>query len=137
MSYEQNETLIYFYKTCINLPPQVDSHEPWCEPTDSGPILVNSLPVLQGQMCIIFFGTLMFKCIFSRFGIICSNVYIRMSLARVFRIFTVPCISLLSKFFVFLTQSRLNKFCRFKKKKKLRYHICEPIHTFILHKKNT
>ena len=69
MSYEQNETLIYFYKTCINLPPRVDSKEPLREPTDSGPILVKSLPVLQGQMCIIFFGTLLFKCIFSRFGI--------------------------------------------------------------------
>lgn len=69
MSSEQDETPIFSYKTCINLPPRVDLQEQWREPTDSGVISVNSLPVLQAQMCIIFFGTLLFKCTFHRFGI--------------------------------------------------------------------
>lgn len=69
MSSEQDEIPINSYKTCINLPLRVDSLEPSHGPMDSGVIFVNSLPVLQVQMCIIFFGTFLFKCIFRRFGI--------------------------------------------------------------------
>ncbi|CAK8532588.1 unnamed protein product [Lathyrus sativus] len=68
MSLKQNETNVY-YKTCIYLPPRVNSQIPWWKITNSDTILVNSLPVLQMQMCLIFFATFWFKSILSRFGI--------------------------------------------------------------------
>lgn len=56
-------------KTCIYLPPRVNSEIPWFNTTGSGMIVENSLPVLQMQMCVIFFATLFFKSLLCRLGI--------------------------------------------------------------------
>lgn len=58
-------------KTCIYLPPRVNSEIPWFNITGSGYGLIaeNSLPVLQMQMCVIFFATLFFKSLLCRLGI--------------------------------------------------------------------
>lgn len=68
MSSKHNKTDFNF-RTCIYLPPRVNSQEPWCVTDNGDRILVNSLPVLQMQMCLIFFGTLLFKSILCRIGI--------------------------------------------------------------------
>ncbi|CAI8593710.1 unnamed protein product [Vicia faba] len=71
MSSKQNDTNVYF-NTCIDLPPRVNSEVPWWKITNSNTSLANPLPVLQMlqmQMCLIFFATLLLKSILSRFGI--------------------------------------------------------------------
>jgi hypothetical protein len=68
MSSKQNDTTTQF-RTCIYLPPRVNSQNPWYETTVTRSFLGNSLTVLQMQMCLIFFGALFFKSIFCRFRI--------------------------------------------------------------------
>ncbi|WJX71334.1 hypothetical protein P8452_55337 [Trifolium repens] len=68
MSSKYNDTFTQI-KTCIYLPPRVNSQKPWFQMTDTRSFLQNSLPVLQIQICLIFFGTLFFKYILCRFGI--------------------------------------------------------------------
>jgi hypothetical protein len=68
MSSKHNDTFAQI-KTCIYLPPRVNSQKPWFQMADTRWFLGNSLPVLQIQMCLIFFGTLFFKSILCRFGI--------------------------------------------------------------------
>lgn len=64
-----NDTVYEYIRTCISMPPRVNSATPWLRMDDSEMFPVNSLPVLQLQICVIFFGTLFFQTILCRLGI--------------------------------------------------------------------
>ncbi|KAK7315154.1 hypothetical protein VNO77_33687 [Canavalia gladiata] len=66
MSTEGNRT-IFYDRSCTYLPPRVNSEKPWC--TTKGALPENALPMLQMQMCLIFFATLFFHSFLGRLGV--------------------------------------------------------------------
>ncbi|KAK7255568.1 hypothetical protein RIF29_28981 [Crotalaria pallida] len=61
---------IAYVNMCVILPPQVNSNELWLLGGKSKTLLpTSSLPILQMQMCIIFFGTLLFHTFLRHLGI--------------------------------------------------------------------